>query len=178
MSRIPYPDPETLSQPKRDVLNDPNIRTLNVSRFCMYVADPQWAAQRTLGIASARSLTIDPKLKEYVILRVAHLSGCDYELHHHQSIAANLGVGEDVFEALRVGDFSGFTPVERAVCQFVTELVQKVSPSDETLAAVRALISDELLFEIVFLAGYYMIIARVIAVGGPELDDEPVRAWT
>ena len=44
--------------------------------------------------------------------------------------------------------------------------------ADETLAAVRAYISDERLFEIVFLAGYYMIIARVIAVGDLEIDDK------
>jgi 4-carboxymuconolactone decarboxylase len=175
MSRIPYPDPATLSQAKRALLDDPDARILNISRFAMYASDAQWATQRAFGQANLHSLKLAPRLRELVILRVAHLSNSAYELHHHEPVAAGLGMDGAELAALRTGDYAVFGPLERAICEFVTEVVRDVSPRDETLAAIRALISDELMFEIVFLAGYYMIIARVAAIGGPELEAETLR---
>ncbi len=46
----------------------------------------------------------------------------------------------------------------------------RLSPSDETLAALRAQVSDQVLINIVLTIGCYMSIARLIAVTGIELD--------
>ena len=115
MSRIPYPDPETLSPAKREAMALYGEKTLNVSRMSMHAPERHWAGQRMLGFASLQSVTIDPRLREYIILRVAYLSNSDYEIYHHRSIAGKLGVGEAEFEALRTGDFSPFTSLERDV---------------------------------------------------------------
>ena len=58
-----------------------------------------------------------------------------------------------------------------------TEVVRDVSPSEATLAATRALFSDALIFEMVAIIGVYMMTARVIAVGGCEIDGEAVSSW-
>jgi alkylhydroperoxidase family enzyme len=177
MSRIPYPDPNTLSPAKREAMALFGEKTLNVSRMSMHAPEKHWAAQRALGFASLQTTTIEPRLRELIILRVAYLSGSDYEAYHHESLAAREGLGEADFAALKTGDVSGFSPLEQDVCRFVSELVQQVSPSDETLAAIRARLPDERVFEIVLIVGAYMLTARVAAVGGVELDPQPIGAW-
>lgn len=178
MSRIPYPVVTTLSQIKQDIFAAYGPKLLKVSYMTMHAPDAYWASWRSLGIAAVETKTLDPRLKEYIILRVAYMSDSAYELHHHTSLAAQLGVGEEVFAALKTGDFSSFTPLERAVCQFATEVVRDVSPSDETLAQVREHISDERVFEIVCLIGSYMLTARIAAVGGCEPEATAVQDWS
>jgi 4-carboxymuconolactone decarboxylase len=177
MSRIPYPDPETLSPAKREALALFGEKTLNVSRMSMHAPEKHWAAQRALGFASLQTTTVEPRLRELVILGVAYLSGSDYEAYHHESLAAKAGIAEAECAALKAGDVSGFSPLEQDVCRFVTELVLHVSPSDATLAAVRARMPDERMFEIVLIVGAYMLTARVAAVGGVEMENEPIGAW-
>jgi 4-carboxymuconolactone decarboxylase len=178
MSRMPYPDVATLSQAKRDIIDQFGPNMLNVSLMAMHAPDAQWIGQRTLGFANVASRTIAPRLKEYVVLIVAYLSGSAYELHHHRSIAANLGITEETMEALRVGDFSGLEPMEQAVCRFAVEVVRDVSPTDQTLAAVRAHLPDAQVIEIVCLVGSYMLTARIAAVSGADIEAEAVRDWS
>ena len=177
MSRIPYPDPETLSAEKREVLSGASGRVLNVSRMAMHTPDALWAPQRALGLATVYEATLDPRLRELLILRVAYLSDSAYELFHHLTIAENLGVTPEQRDAMRTGDFSGPTAQERALADFVTEIVRDVSPSDATLQAARDAFGLSLVFEMIILVGGYMMTARVAAVSGADLDDVPVAGW-
>lgn len=177
MSRIPYPDPATLSEAKRVALNPPGGRVLNVVRMAMHTPDGLWAPQRDVSIATVFGTTIDPRLREVLVLRVGALSNSEYELHHHRSIARRLGMSDAEIRAIEAGDYSDLDDETRVVAQFTTELVVDVSPSDATLAAARALFSDALVFEMVALVGVYMMTARVIGVGGCELDEVAVSSW-
>lgn len=173
MSRIPYPDFSKLSPAKQDLFKlGPKL--LNVSRMAMHAPDAPWASQRALAQSFLTPIAIETRLREYVILLVAYLSNSPYEIYHHESISAGIGIGDDVRAALKAGDFSKFSSLDRAVCQFVWELVVNVSPTDETLAAMRAQMSDERMMEIVLLVGSYMMTARVAAVCGPDLEGAPV----
>lgn len=177
MSRFPYPDPETLSEQKRHVLTGAEGRVLNVSRMAMHAPDGLWLAQRRLGRAVVYETTLDERLREMLILRVAYLSNSEYELFHHLSIAENLGVTAAQRDAMRTGDFSTLTEQERVLATFVTEVVCDVSPSDETLERARAIFPTEHLFEMVVLCGGYMLTARMAALGGVEVDDTAVAGW-
>ena len=177
MSRIPYPDRKTLSPAKQEAMALYGEKTLNVSRMSMHAPEKHWAAQRALGFASLQTATIAPRLRELIILCVAYLSGSDYEAYHHESLAAKAGISQAECAALKAGDFSRLSPLEQDVCLFVTELVLHVSPSDEVLAAVRARMPDERVFEIVMIVGAYMLTARVAAVGGVEKESQPIGDW-
>ncbi len=177
MSRIPYPHVPDLSPAKQAIFEAYGPRLLNVSYMAMHAPDAYWAAWRTLGIAAVEAKGVSGLLKEYVILRVAYMSDSAYELHHHKALAEIHGAGEAQFEALRTGDLSPFPPLERAVLQFTTEVVRDTSPSDEALAALRALVSDERVMEIVCLIGAYMFTARIVAVSGCEPEAAPVTDW-
>lgn len=177
MPRIPYPAPESLSDLKREILSGAFGRVLNISRMVMHTPDPFWAPQRALGRAAIFDVTIAPRLRELIILRVAYLSQSDYEIYHHESIAAGLGVTEEELKALKTGDFSVFPEQETSLCDFISELVTHVSPSDATLEGMRRHYSLPSIFEMMIIACTYMMLARVAAVGGVDIEDEAVTSW-
>lgn len=177
MTRIPYPEIETLSPGKQAVFADPGRRVLNVSKMAMHMGEDLWAAQAELGRAQIFTCSLDPKLKEVLILRMAFIWDSEYEIFHHLSIAKNLGLTDEKIAALKSGDFAALDEQERAVAQFTTELWFDNSPSEETLAAVRAFLPDSTIFEMIPVMASYFITARVVAIGGVELDSEPVGVW-
>ena len=178
MSRIPYPDPAELSEAKRAGLSAPGRRVLNVVRMAMHTPDGLWERQRDLSVATVTMTSIDERLREVLILTVAYLSNSDYELFHHLSIARNLGMSEATIEAIARGDYAALGDEARTVARFTAELVRDVSPSDETLAAARAMFSDATIFEMIAIIGVYMMTARVVAVGGCEPDSAAVASWS
>lgn len=175
--RIPYPDPDTLSPTKREVWETSGDTMLNVSRTLMHMPDALWAAQRALARATIYDLTIGDEDRELAILRIGYLLDSEYELHHHLSIAAAMGIPQSACEAMRTGDFSALTDRQATLARFVTELVEDVRPSDGALAAMRAVFSDPQIFEVLAVVGYYMMVARVLATTGVPLDAAPVAAW-
>jgi 4-carboxymuconolactone decarboxylase len=178
MPRIPYPDPADLSEEKRKTLEIPGPGTLNISRMYLHNPDILWKGQHALAVASVRGTTIEHRLREVLILRVAYLSRSDYELFHHETIARNLGLTEPEMEALRTGDLAALGEKEAVLARFVTEVVEQVSPSDEALAALRRHFLDAQVIEITTIVGYYMMLARVAAVGGIETEDKAIQSWT
>lgn len=178
MPRIPYPDPDTLSDPKREVLSGAFGRVLNISRMAMHAPDAFWAPQRALGRAAIFDTSIDARQRELIILRVAYLSRSAYETYHHESIAAELGMTPPEIRALETGDFAIFAPAEQCLCEFVSQLVVNVSPSDRTLASMQDYFSLATIFEILIITCTYMTLARVAAVSGAEIDDEAVTDWS
>src|SRR6478609_3819559 len=110
MSRIPYPDLADLSDEKRAYADLLGPRMLNVVRMSLHTPHGLWEAQRDLAGGSVMKATLDPRSREVLILRVAWLSKSDYELHHHLSIARNLGMSEAVLSALETGNYAALTP--------------------------------------------------------------------
>ena len=177
MSRIPYPELADLSEAKRAFVEAPTHRILNVVRMALHTPDGLWERQRDLSVATVLMSTMDPLLREVLILTVAHLSRSDYELFHHLSIARNLGMDEATLQAIARGDHAALEGARRVVAQFTAEVVRDVSPSDATLAEARALFSDPLIFEMIAIIGVYMMTARVAAVGGCEIDGAAIASW-
>src|SRR5690606_32536836 len=123
-----------------------------------------------LGWAVASPEVLPPRLRETVVLRVAWLSGSDYELHHHLPLARAAGLTGDEIAALERADYAGLEPLLAAAARFTDEVVVRLSPADETLAALRAVASDQVVVNIVLAIGCYMSIARLVAVTGVEPD--------
>jgi alkylhydroperoxidase family enzyme len=165
MSRIPYPDVETLSAEKKAVLAGKGP-VLNISKMIMHTPNELWLVWRDFARTAAYKPSLNPALRELCILRVAYLSRSDYEVLHHFQTALDHGASREKCLAMQTGALDVLTPQERAVIAFVGEIVQNVSPSDETLAELRKTCSDDVIFEIIMLVGAYMIMARVIATAG------------
>jgi len=176
-SRIPYPSFGDLSPLKHArVFGSPRKVLLNVSRMAMHASEGLWAAQAALGRATIDA-PIDKRLREMVILCVAHLQGSDYELFHHRELARSFGVTNAEISAIVSDDLDALPPPERALIVFASEVVLDVSPSDDALAAMRQHHSDQFLFDVLVIIGSYMLTARLAAVGGVAIEDTPISGW-
>jgi len=172
MLRIPYPDIATLPAAVQKTLASV---PLNVVRICAHASQPLFDAQGQLGRAVATPEVLDPKLREAVVLRVAWLSDSDYELRHHIPLGRAAGLTEAELAALAAGDYATLDPLLAAAACFTDEVVTRISPTDATLARLRALASDQVLVNIVLTIGCYMSIARLVAVTGIEPDAEALQ---
>jgi alkylhydroperoxidase family enzyme len=177
VSRIPYPELSALSPAKHARATNPVRRPLNVWRMAMHATEGIWQAFVDLGLATVHKSDLTDRQRELVIVRVAHLEHSDYELFHHLSLARAAGISDAELEALRVGDFAGFVDGEGALLAF-TDGVFAGSPSDAALNDMRAHFSDALTLETTMMIGHYMMTARVIAVGGCDVEDTPTKAWS
>jgi 4-carboxymuconolactone decarboxylase len=172
MQRIPYPDMDTQPELVRERLA---AVPLNIVRICAHASVPLFDAQGRMGAAIADPEVLDPRLREAVILRVAHLSNSAYELHHHVSLGKAAGLTQAELDALASGDYATLDPLLAAAARFTEEVVSILSPSDATLRALRALVPDRIVVNIVLTIGCYMSIARLIAVTGIELDADALE---
>jgi 4-carboxymuconolactone decarboxylase len=167
MPRIPYPDVSRLPQATQQRLAS---IPLNIVRICAHASQDLFEAQGQLGRAVANPEALEPRLREAVILRVAHLSNSAYELHHHLPLGRAAGLTETQLEALASRNYGALDALLAAAARFTDEVVVQLSPSDETLANLRKLASDQIVVNIVLTIGCYMSIARLVAVTGIELD--------
>lgn len=167
MQRIPYPDVSKLPESVQKTLA---AVPLNVVRICAHASLPLFEAQGQIGRAVATPEVLEPRLRETVILRVAYLSGSDYELHHHVPLGRAAGLTEAELAHIARGDHAALEPRLGAVARFTDEVVTRLSPADETLAQLRQFVPDQVVVNIVLTIGCYMSIARLIAVTGIESD--------
>jgi AhpD family alkylhydroperoxidase len=100
---------------------------------------------------------------EMVILRVAHLRSCEYELHHHRRLAARSGLEErEMSDVLEDPTAGSWTPRERAVLAAVDELHATEDLADPTWAALRQHLDEAQAIELVLLVGHYRMLATAI----------------
>ena len=167
MQRIPYPDFDKLPDVTRKTLA---AVPLNVVRINAHASQPLFEAQGKLGQAVANPEVLEPRMRETVILRVAHLSNSDYELHHHIPLGRAAGLTEPDLAAIASRNYAALDPLLAAAARFTDEVVTQLSPSDETLSQLRKIATDQIVINIVLTIGCYMSIARLIAVTGIDSD--------
>jgi AhpD family alkylhydroperoxidase len=171
MARLPYVDPDGASERVREALDV--VPPLNVFRM---VANAESAFRPWLAFGGAllSSLELDPRVRELVILRVARLSGAEYEWIQHVPIAQAAGASEEQIAAVDRGDLESdaLGELDRAALRFTTEVVRDVGASEESL---RALLDHGLspreVVELLLVIGQYMMVARVAQTAAIELDD-------
>ena len=171
MARLPYADPDTAPERVRRALE--TVPPLNVFRM---VANAETAFRPWLAFGGAllSSLELDPRVRELAILRVARLSGAEYEWVQHVPIALAVGASQEQVDAVDRGeiDDDSLGDAERAALRFTTEVVREVRASDEALAALRAAgLSPREVVELLLVIGQYMLVARVAETAGIELDE-------
>jgi 4-carboxymuconolactone decarboxylase len=114
------------------------------------------------------SPTFTPRVRELIILRVAHLQSAPYELSQHTDLARSAGLTERQIDAIidagDPGDLddAGFSPTERTALDAVTELCTTRHLSDDSFAAVHAALGDEALTELLMIVSCYYGLALAL----------------
>jgi AhpD family alkylhydroperoxidase len=111
--------------------------------------------------------TLPRRDTELVILRVASLRGCDYELEHHRGLARAAGLSDG--EIARIvakdapSDGDGWPARQRALLAAVDQLHRTGDLDDGTWDEVRRHLDEREAIELVLLAAHYEMLATAIA---------------
>jgi 4-carboxymuconolactone decarboxylase len=110
---------------------------------------------------------------ELVILRVAHLRKCEYELQHHRRMARRRGLDVQtqgtIFGWPEVSD--GLTDRQQVLLRATDEFVGNRSISDEVWQQLSAHLDRRQLIEFSLLAGQYDGLAATMSALDIPLDD-------
>lgn len=100
---------------------------------------------------------------ELVIVRVAHLADCPYELEQHRRLARRAGLSATEIDRIAEGSSAeGWTERQATLLRAVDELHHQRDLTDATWAALRRHLDERTVIELVLLAGHYEMLATAI----------------
>jgi AhpD family alkylhydroperoxidase len=108
---------------------------------------------------------------ELVILRIAHLRGCDYEWDHHVRIGRRIGVTDEVLDRVRQGPEAADWPDRhRALLRAVDQLVATKAVDDASWGELAGHFDQRRLIEILLLVTQYDGLATTVNTLGVPRD--------
>ena len=115
--------------------------------------------------------TLRRRESEMVILRVAHLRSCAYELEHHLRLGRRAGLSRTEIERVFEGPAaSGWSPREAALLAAADEVVSARAVGDATWSELARHLGERELIELTMLAAHYDMLATVIGTLGIRPD--------
>ena len=114
--------------------------------------------------------TLSPRDREIVILRVAWVTGCEYEWAQHVSIARDAGLSDDEIDRVAKGG-EGWSAHEEALIRAVDELNAECFIGEETWAALSQTYSEQQVLDLMMTVGNYRGLAGVLNSAGVQLDE-------
>ncbi|MFE7430879.1 carboxymuconolactone decarboxylase family protein [Streptomyces sp. NPDC057545] len=170
MSRIPLTPVESVGPAARDFMR----RRGELNAFRLLAGAPKvfdgWSA---MVDAQLDSRTFGPRLRELVVLRIAHLQRCTYQIAQHTYAGPRTGISAVEISALSAeGPVSGFTDPESTVLDFVSELCTTGTVTEKTFAATRTVLDEPELSELLLLVSLYYGLALVLNAVDPDVDHD------
>ncbi len=115
---------------------------------------------------------LDPKLREIVVLRVAHRYGSGYEWNLHVQLAEPLGIGTRQLEAIKQGpDAPLWSELERLCLAAADALCERHDIDDALWNAISSHLGRKEQMELLFLVGSYTLLAWVLNTVRMPLED-------
>lgn len=130
----------------------------------------QFNLKLTLGV-------FEPRLRELIVLRVAHRFRSDYEWNLHEQISVQYGIGPVQLAAVRAGPEDPLWTADERLCLRATDALCDRNDIDNALWAELAdRFNAKELIELLFLIGTYTMLAW--ALKSVRLPPEDLRsAW-
>ncbi len=173
MPRLPYKQRNDLPVDKQHIYDRIAQTRGSVPQVFQALLNSPGAASAvtSLGEYIRYKSNLDPVVRETAILTVAREMNSEYEWAQHEAIARQAGVRDQVIESIRIGKAPMGLPAKEGVfAQIAKELVRNGTASPLTFQAVDHLIGPEQTVDLIVLVGYYMMIGRIIASLGVEMD--------
>jgi 4-carboxymuconolactone decarboxylase len=128
---------------------------------------PYWAG---LG-RGLQSGTLPWRDRELITLRVAFLSGSEYEWAHHSRSARRAGITDGEIERIQLDvDAGGWDPATAAKIRTVEEFKRDHTISQPTWDVISADYSEQQLIELLLLQGFYWMTAGILKSLRIEID--------
>jgi alkylhydroperoxidase family enzyme len=171
MARIPYVTDETASPAAREEWARMNAargsdRVPNLYRLLAHnpTLMARWAAfaEALRGFDPAGAVALDGRSRELAICVVARATRADYEWAAHLPIAKREGLTEEQAAALVRDDPTPFSPADRALIAYATELTRDVRVQDATFADLARHFDAQRILELTETIGFYNCVSRVL----------------
>ncbi len=117
------------------------------------------------------SPSLDHRLRELMVLRVAHLTGSPYEWDQHVKLSERYGVTNADIEAVKAGPESdALAPLERDLIEATDQLINGYRIADDTWQRLAKQLDERQLIEAIFVVGTYTCLAMAFNTFGLEPD--------
>jgi 4-carboxymuconolactone decarboxylase len=173
MARVSYATVSQASGDAREVLASMEQRgreALNIHRAVARSPNSLRNFFR-LGNSLLQYGQLAPNLRELAILRIAQVTGADYEWAHHVPMAKTAGVKDS--QIAHLADWENldeFSPVEKAVLGYV-QATTSCSVTDAVFDAARSFLSEAEMVELTLVCGYWSMVACLLLA--LRIDIEP-----
>ncbi len=115
--------------------------------------------------------SLDRRLTELVILRVAFNMGNDYEWGQHVELSAAFGVDRNTLDRIAAGPAAaGWSPMEALLLQAADELHTERRITNTTWYELSKHLNEVQLIELCFLVGHYEMLAMFLQTVGVQLE--------
>ena len=114
--------------------------------------------------------TLPPRIRELVILRVAHRRGCTYEWSHHVEMGKKIGLSDADIDSAQTGHSKD--AFDSALMSAVDELDEKTNISDRTWAVLGERLNEQQRMDLVFTTGNYIALAMALNTFGVEVEGD------
>lgn len=171
MTRIPYREPEDMSEQARELTA--RRGNLNVYRT-LANAGQVFTGWMLAGDAALTSPVVPRRLRELVVLRTAYLMDSPYELGQHRDVAQTVGLDLDTINAIasesdwKTGDFDA---TELAVLHLTTELVTTRRVAAPLFEQVHQALGSEVTMEVLMVINRYAGLALMLNALDVDLDE-------
>jgi alkylhydroperoxidase family enzyme len=149
----------------------PPMRAMNV--FRTFANHPDLiGAWLGFGAYLLRSSTLEPRLRELVVLRVGWQCRSPYEWGQHVIIGRKSGVLDADLQRLTQGpDAEGWSVAEAAALRATDELIERHTLGDATWTDLTVHFTTQQILDLIFLVGHYQLVAGALNALRVERDD-------
>ena len=118
-------------------------------------------------------MSVPDKLKELTIALTARYWGAQFEWLAHRRAAVQAGLSEDKVKAIAEGRRpAGMSPDEEAVYNYITEWFKTKDVSDATFAAVKNVVGERGVVDLLVSSGYYSGVSMFMNVDRLPLNPD------
>ena len=181
MTRVPFAARATMDAAGQAVWDEIETSRGGVARnYAALLNNPAAAgAMAGLGGYARYETPLPPRVKALAILTAAREACGHYVWTVNQPAAKQAGLSDDLIAAIREYRApAGFAADDAAVVQFTLELLRQHRVSDATFEALRRLIGNDGVVDLLVVSGYYHTLAHCLQALEVELPEGTVTALT
>ena len=181
MTRVPYATRENMDAAGQAVWDEIETSRGGVARnYAALLNNPQASgAMAGLGGYARFETPLDPRIKALAVLTAAREACGNYVWTVNQPAAKSAGLSDEVIAAIREYRApAGLDAKDASIVQFVLEILRQHRVSDATFEAVRVMVGDSGVVDILVVSGYYHTLAHCLQALDVDLPDGTPTALT
>lgn len=181
MTRVPYASRDGMDAAGQAIWDEIETSRGGVARnYAAILNNPQAAgAMAGLGGYARYETPLPARIKALAVLTVAREACGKYVWTVNQTAAKQAGLTDEIIAAiLEYRAPAGFDADDAAVVQFVLELLRQHRISDATFEAMRALVGNDGVVDVLVVSGYYHTLAHCLQALDVDLPEGTATALT